>query len=158
MRVVLKVWSSNPDYSAGCDYAVVELPEEVAKVILRRINVLGEQKALDPSICETYYWDSSAQYFSPWVNRASESEEIQAACSELEETLEELQVDTCEVVSAPANFHVLESQIATVECAQMIMREEGIAFNALLKYTDIYVTTAEIPKQVLESGLTTAAA
>jgi hypothetical protein len=33
----------------------------------------------------------------------------------------------------------------------MIVREEGIAFNALLRHTDIYVTTAEISKQVLES-------
>jgi hypothetical protein len=39
----------------------------------------------------------------------------------------------------------------------MIAREASIAFNALLRHTDIYVTTAEIPKQVLESALTTAA-
>jgi len=40
----------------------------------------------------------------------------------------------------------------------MIVREGSIAFNALLRHTDIYVTTAEIPKQVLESVPTTAAA
>ena len=33
----------------------------------------------------------------------------------------------------------------------MIVREEGIAFNALLRHTDIYVTTAEISKQVFET-------
>jgi len=69
----------------------------------------------------------------------------------LEETLEDLEVYTREVVTAPADFRVLESQIASVECAQMIVREEGIAFNALLRHTDIYVTTAEISKQVFES-------
>ena len=77
MRVVLKTWSSNPDYSAGCDYAVVEIGEEFAKLALRRIDVLREQKALDSSISETYYWDSSAEYFSPWVNRASQPSEVQ---------------------------------------------------------------------------------
>lgn len=45
MRVVPKVWSSNPDYSTGCDYAVVEGGEELAKLGLRRIDVLGGQKA-----------------------------------------------------------------------------------------------------------------
>ncbi len=70
---------------------------------------------------------------------------------ELEKTLEDLEVDTPEVVTAPADFQILESQIGGVECAQMIVREEGIAFNALLRHTDIYVTTAEISKQVLES-------
>jgi len=54
VRVVLKVWSSNPDYSAGCDYAVVEIGEEFSKLALRRINVLCEQKAVDPSLYETY--------------------------------------------------------------------------------------------------------
>jgi hypothetical protein len=51
----------------------------------------------------------------------------------------------------PADFRVLESQIVAVECTQMIARKGSIAFNALLKHTDIYVTTAAIPKQALES-------
>jgi len=158
VRVVLKTWSSNPDYSARCDYAVVEVGEEFSKLALRRINVLCDQKAVDPSLNETYYWDSSAQYFSPWVNPASQPSEVHESDFELEETLEDLEVDTREVATAPADFRVLESQIAAVECAQMIVREGSIAFNALIRHTDIYVTTAEIPKQVLESVLTIAAA
>lgn len=158
MRVVLKVWSSNPDYSAGCDYAVVDIGEEFSKLALRRINLLCEQKAVDPSVYETYYWDFSAQYFSHWANRASQPSEVQESDFELAEMLEDLEVDTREVLTAPAEFRVLESQIAAVECAQMIVREGSIAFNALLRHTDIYVTTAEITKRVLESVLTTAAA
>jgi hypothetical protein len=152
VRVVLKTWSSNPDYSAGCDYAVVDIGEEFAKLALRRIDVLCEQKTVDPSLYETYYWDSSTQYFCPWGNRNSQPSEVQESGFELEETLEDLEVDTREVVTAPADFRVLESQIAAVECAQMIVREGSIVFNALLRHTDIYVTTAEISKQVLESS------
>ena len=59
MRVVLKAWSSNPDYSVGCNYAAVEISEELAKLTLRQINVLTEQKALDPALYETYYGDSA---------------------------------------------------------------------------------------------------
>jgi hypothetical protein len=40
----------------------------------------------------------------------------------------------------------------------MIVRDGGIAFTAIPKHTGIYLTTAEIPKQVLESVLTTATA
>ena len=158
VRVVLKVWSSNPDCSAGCDYAIVEIGEEFSKLALRRINVLCEQKAVDPPVYETYCWDFSAQYFSPWTNRPTQPSEVQESDFDLEETLEDLEVDTREVVTAPADFRVLDSQIVAVECAQMIVREGSIAFNALLRHTDIYVTTAEIPKQVLESVLTTATA
>ena len=151
MRVVLRIWSSNPEYSGGCDYAVVEIGEEFAKLALRRINTLREQKAVDPSLNETYYWDSSVEYFSPWANGASQPSEVQESGFELEKTLEDLEIDTREVVTAPADFQVPESQIATVECGKMIVSEGGIAFNALLRHTDIYVTSAEIPKQVLES-------
>ena len=38
MRVVLRDWTSNPDYSTGCDYALVEIGEEIARLALRRIN------------------------------------------------------------------------------------------------------------------------
>ena len=102
------------------------------------------KRPLIPSLNETYYWDSSAEYFSPWVNRVTQPSQVQESGFGLAETLEDLEVDTREVVTAPADFQVPESQIATVECAQMIVREEGIALNALLRHTDIYVTTAEI--------------
>jgi hypothetical protein len=154
VRVILRVWST-PDCDAGCDYAVLEITEELAKLMVRRLNVLREQRDLDPSICETYYWDYSVQYFSPRVNQPTQSHEV--ACRELEKAIEELQIDSCEVVSVPDDFCVSDSQIATVECAQMIVREEGIAFTAIPKHTDIYLTTAEIPKQLLDSTLTTAA-
>jgi hypothetical protein len=28
VRVILRVWSNNPDYNAGCDYAVAEISYE----------------------------------------------------------------------------------------------------------------------------------
>ena len=157
-QVVLKAWSSNVDYSAGCDYAAVEITEELAKLALRRIKVLGEQKAIDPSAYETYYWDSSPEYFSPWLNRASPPGKAQESTVTLEERLEDLEVDTREIVTVPPDFRVPESQIATVECPQMIVRDSGVAFTALVRHTDIYVTTAEIQKDVFESALASAAA
>lgn len=153
MRVVLKVWSSNPDYSAGCDYAVLEITAELAKLTLRRINVLSEQKPLDPSLYETYYWDSSPEYFGCWTSLASQVGKGPESSVGLEEMLEKLEVDTREIVTAPPDFRVPESQVAAVECSQMIVRDGGIAFTALLRHTDIYVTTAEIPKDVIASAL-----
>jgi len=157
MRVILKVWSSNPNYSDGCDYAAVEISQELAQLMLRRINVLSEQKAVDPALYETYYWDSSPEYFNPWVNRASQPGEVQESGVELEEILENLEVDTREIVTAPLDFRVSESQIAAVECSQMVVRDGGIAFSALVRHTDIYLTTAEIQKDVIASALASAA-
>jgi hypothetical protein len=156
VQIVLKAWSSNPDYTTGDDCAVVEGAEAFLKLALRRINVLCEQKVVDPLLNETYYWDSSAQYFSPWVNRAFQSGEAEEACVKFEESIEVLELDTREVAVASSDFVLPDSQITAVECAQMIVRDEGVAFNALLKHTDIYVTTAEISRQMIESALASA--
>jgi hypothetical protein len=34
MRVVLKIWSGNPNWDGGCDYAMVDLTPEVAALAL----------------------------------------------------------------------------------------------------------------------------
>ena len=157
MRVLLKVWSSNPDYNDGCDYAAVEISEEIAKLMLRRINVLSEQKVVDCSLYETCYWDSSPEYFSPWAVHPTEPGEIGAPAAALEEILNSLEVDTEETVIAPPDFRVSESHIAAVECSQMVVRDDGIAFTALVRHADIYLTTAEIPREIIESALAAAA-
>ena len=124
---------------------------------LRRINLLCEQKILDSSLGDVY-WDFSAQYFSPWIDRAFASlEQAEKTCSELDESIEALEFDTSRSRGCLETTSALpDSQIGAVECAQMIVRDGGIAFNALLKHTDIYVTTAEISKQMIESALASA--
>ncbi len=157
MRVLLKVWSSNPDYNGGCDYAAVEISEELAKLTLRRIHILSEQKALDPVLYETYYWHYSTEYLSPWAVRPVEPGEIDEPVAVLEEILDSLEVDAKEMVIAPPDFRVSERHVVAVECAQMIVRDGGIAFTALLRHTDIYLTTAEIPRDTIESAVASAA-
>jgi hypothetical protein len=156
VRVILKVWSSNPENNGGCDFAAVELTPELSRLALRRIAVLGEQRGVDPAVCETSYWASDAEYFSPWLSLPDQSDEVKAACLELEEALECLQIDRHEIVSVPDDFSIPQSQIARVECAQMVVREDSIVFTAIPKHTDFHVTTAEIPKEVLEQSVTSA--
>lgn len=153
MQIVLKVWSSNPDNNGGCDFAVLEITPELANLALRRIGILREQKALDPALDETYYWDSAADFFNPWAGPAAGTREREAACLKLDEQLDLLQIDKNEVVTASAKFSVPQSQIARVECAQMVVRESGIAFTAIPKHTDFHITTAEIPREVLTQSV-----
>ncbi len=156
MQVVLKVWSNNPDNNAGCDSALVEITPALAKLALRRIAVLCEQKAIDPPLDEMYYWDSGADYFSPWADPTAGTREGEGACLKLREELDRLQTDGHEVATASGNFSVPQSQMARVECSQMVARESGIAFTAIPKHTDFYVTTAEIPKEFLEQSVSLA--
>lgn len=150
MPVILNVWSNNPFNNGGCDFAVVELTPELANLALRRITVLCEQKGVDPGVYETYYWGSEVEYFSPWIDHASQSDDLRSACSEMEQLLEKLQVGKRNMVVVADKFAILETQIARVECRQMVVREDGISFTAIPKHTDFYVTTADIPKEVLQ--------
>ena len=148
MRVILKVWSSSPHWNGGCDYAIVELAPELASVALRRIGTLREQQAADPQLDESYFWDSHAAYFSPWVG--SEDTLDSGDEPKVAGTIEELQVDEREIVQAPEDFKVAEDQFARVECEQMIVRSGGIAFAAVPKHGDFHVSTAEILMEWLE--------
>jgi len=147
MRVILKVWSSSPDWNGGCDYAIVDLAE-LASVALRRIGTLREQQATDPQLDESYFWDSHAAYFSPWVG--SEDALDSGDEPKVAGTIEELQVDEREIVQAPEDFKVAEDQFARVESEQMIVRPSGIAFAAVPKHGDFHVSTAEILMEWLE--------
>ena len=151
MRIVLKVSSSNQDWDGGCAFAVVELSEVLATLAQRRIAALREQKNVDPDVDEVYYWAAPCvEYFSPWGDLISGDEEAEGTGVALAELLDELQVEEKEIVTVTDSFQVPASQIAAVECAQMIIRQDSIAFMAIPKHSSVYVQTAEIPLATLE--------
>ena len=54
----------------------------------------------------------------------------------------------------PESFQVPSCQIAAVECGQMIVREDCIAFTAIPKHASFHVQTVEIPLAMLEAAAT----
>ncbi len=133
------------DDAFGFDYALVDLTPKLARLALKRVAVLKEQKRLDDSVVESYFWDSGAEYFSPWLT--DEEKDADA----LAEMLDRLPAVAGDWMGAPADFSIPESSLARVECPQMVARETGVAFVAIPKHTSSYVFTAEIPLPFLES-------
>ena len=152
MKLILRVSSSNEYCDGGCEYAAVELTREFASLALRRIQVLKDHKKFDDAIYETYFWDFHAEYFSPRVDFSDVPEDVKTAMLAVAETLEALEVEGKEVAAASEDFEVVEAQTAAVECEQIVVRDDGIAFLAIPKHCDFYVTTAEIPVPMLESA------
>jgi hypothetical protein len=70
--------------------------------------------------------------------------------------LDELPIEEKEIVCLPETFQVSPHQVAAVECEQMIVREDSIAFVAIPKHASFYVQTAEIPLAMLEAAATSA--
>ena len=152
MRIILKVSSSNEHCNGDCEFALLDLTPELARLAVGRIATLREQKSLDPDIDEVYCWAYFAEYFSPWKNPASPGEEVEGTGMTLEEMLDELAIEEKEVACVPESFHVPPHQIAAVECQQMVVRLDSIVFMAIPKHASYHVQTAEIPLAVLEAA------
>ena len=152
MNLILRVSSRNEYCDGGCEYAVVDLTRELASLALRRIQVLKEHKKNDELVYETYYWDFNAEYFSLRADFTNMPEKMKTAILAVADIVEALAVDDNELVTAPDDFEVVEAQIAATECGQMIARDDAIAFLAIPKHCDFYVTTAEIPVSVLQEA------
>lgn len=136
------------DDAFGCDYAFIDLTRDLAGLVLRRIAMLREQKCIDKDLFEMYFWDYHTEYFSPWLAERSDETDRFATM------MEGLPAVADDLMMAPIDFSVLESLLARVECCQMIVREDAIAFVAIPKHTSSYIYTADIPLPVIEAVAT----
>ncbi len=152
MRIILRVSSTSEHCDGGCEFAIVDLTAELAALALGRIATLREQKSLDPDIIETYYWAYFVEYFSTWEDLPTAGNAVDGPRVCTGELLDQLQVEEKEIICAPESFEVSPSQIAAVECEQMIVREASVAFIAIPKHASFYVETAEMPLAVLNAA------
>lgn len=63
MKIVLATVSSNPEFNANCDVALVELTSAYAKLIVSRMEALVALAASDEALSEGHFWDDRAEYF-----------------------------------------------------------------------------------------------
>ena len=132
------------DDTFGCDYVLVNLTSNLAQLACRRVAMLKEQKHMDDSLVESYFWNAHAEFFSPWLAEQETEADV------LAEALERLPAVAGDWMEAPAEFSIPDSLRARVECDQMVIREASVAFLAIPKHTSTYVYTAEVPLSVLE--------
>jgi hypothetical protein len=64
---------------------------------------------------------------------------------------DELPIEEKEIVCLPESLQGSPDQIAAVECEQMIIREDSIAFMAIPKHASFYVQTAETSPSEMET-------
>jgi hypothetical protein len=90
-------------------------------------------------------------YFDPWAESAEDVKEGEGTSYAVGDMLDELKIEDNGVVSVPEDFHVPPSQCA-VECEQMIVRWDAIAFMAIPKHGSVRAETREIPLAMLEAA------
>ena len=107
---------------------------------------------------ETYYWAYFVDcYFSPYADLAIGEKVVEGASVAVGDMLDDLHIEEKEVVCVPESFGVPPTQIAAVECEQMIVGQDSIAFMAIPKHASYRVQTVEIPLAMLEAAAATSA-
>lgn len=146
MRLIVNVSSRNENDDGGCVLALIDLTPQLAKLALRRIESLCAIQAQDNDADEIYYWNYDPVFFDPFVDGGDDPE---GSTIEADELLDRLREAGNEFVEIDAAFKIPESQLAAIECSQMIVRKDGVAFVAIPKNASFYVETAEIPARLL---------
>jgi hypothetical protein len=149
VKLVMSVSSRNENDDGGCVLACIDLTPRLAELALQRIESLGELQARDQDADEIYYWNYDAVFFDPFVGPGHDEESQDPLGATGEQLLKRLDKQQKGFVEVDSLFVVPEDELAAIECGQMIVRKEGVAFIAIPKHGSFYVETAQVPSEVL---------
>ena len=128
--------------------ACIDLTSQLAELALRRIASLGELQAQDRDADEVYYWNYDAVFFDPFLGPGYEGVPEDPWALTGERLLDRLEREQKGFVEVDSLFVVPEHQLAAIDCSEMIVRKEAVAFIAIPKHGSFYV---EQPKCLAKS-------
>jgi hypothetical protein len=64
------------DDAFGCDYVLVNLTSNLALLAWRRVAMLKEQKHMDDSLVESYFWNAHGEYIGPRLEQEKEADTL----------------------------------------------------------------------------------
>lgn len=161
MHLILMTHSSNSEYNADCDFAVVELTPALLDEIRARVELAHETRQKDASLYELHFWGSTAEYF-PYAlidacqeavaTRTVDGDADQAAqnwLGDLESSGHALLPEGVVMSKVDAQRTECDRMVVTVVAGQR--GETDISWEASPKHTDIYITTWDVTLATLES-------
>jgi hypothetical protein len=164
MKIIFRTQSDNPEYSADCDYAVVDMTPALWQEIRRRVETARQSLQTDGDLYTLCFWGGTAEFYSCRLIEACE----EAIAAETEGNDKEksaaawawsAQFDDPGYVLLPSGVDLDKYQPERTECDQMIVRcvpsggrpEFEVAWTAIPKHTDIHVATRDMPLAAIEA-------
>ena len=152
--IVLGTSSTNSEFNAECDYAVVRLTPKLLDQVRRRVKLARQAGGQDDDLYELYFWGGTAEFYGNDLLDACQ--EAVATDEVAHDWLTGLEQNGHALVPPAADLTACQSQ--RTECDQMIVRRcpsahdprYEIAWTASPKHTDVYVTTRDLPLAALE--------
>jgi len=143
-KLLLYVYSSNPDYNANCDVAVVDLSPALARIGLTRMDRVRTLRAEEADLCAMHYRDFSTAYCS-----------VYDALDEMVERLTGTDVsaalDTRECVILPEEFAVPEERVRRMEDDAMVVTDTELYWKAMPRHTSVVVSTSRLSRIQFEA-------
>ncbi len=127
MKLVLKAFSSNEDFTGDCDYAFLDLTKEYAEMLLKRIEKAQRMKAEDSCFYAVKYWDASCEYFK-YHDGFEQAQDANG--KSLEEAI------NSEEYAVVTDFTPPEDSYARSDCDQAVVDHESVRWMCYPKHCD----------------------
>ena len=149
MKLAMNVSSRNENDDGGCVLACIDLTPRLAELALQRIESLREPQSQDPDADEVYYWNYHGAFFDPFLGPDDEGAPEDPWALTGERLLDRLEREQKGFVEVDSLFVVPEHQLAAIDCSEMVVPSEAVAFIAIPKHGNFYVETVEVPSELL---------
>ena len=126
------------DGISWANYAVVDLDADDLRQLAARRQAFQAAKAADDSLLEMWYWNSAACFYGYEV----EIPEVEGDGGEYLDEL--LKADDSRVLNADECSKLEALDPDRTDCPQVVVRETGVCWYALDKYSDVTTLTAEV--------------
>lgn len=154
MKILLKTESSDPDFNADCECAVLDVTPELLQQIKARVKIARQAAKADGDLWELYFWGAAPTFHGyDLIETCAEA----AASGDSGQSDWEQQFESQGFLPIPETVDVERFEPKRTECDQEIIRCERtgktgsfeVAWTMIPKHTDIYVTTKAIPVERL---------
>lgn len=150
MKILLKTESSNPDFNADCECAVLDATPELLQQVKARVKIARQAAKADGDLWELYFWGAAPTFHGyDLIEACAEA----AASGDTGQSDWEQRFEDQGFLPIPETVDVERFEPKRTECDQEIIRCERtgktgifeVAWTMIPKHTDIYITTKGIP-------------
>jgi len=155
MKILLKTESSNPDFNADCECAVLGVTPELVQQTKARMKIARQAAKADGDLWELYFWGGAPTFHGYDLIEACA--EAAAESGDSSQSDWEKQFEDQGYLPIPETVDVERFEPKRTECDQEIIRCERtgktggfeVAWTMIPKHTDVYITTKGIPVERL---------
>lgn len=151
MKILLKTESSNPDFNADCECAMLDVTPELAQQIKARVRIARQAAKADSDLWELYFWGPAPTFHGYDLIEACAEAAVESSDASQDDW--EQRFEDQGFLPIPETVDVERFEPKGTECDQEIIRCERtgktgsfeVAWTMIPKHTDIYITTKGIP-------------